>query len=249
MNTHHLLNPLRLLISAFLCLPGSMAVFAGTEDSAGEPPSATPGQPQLATFEKLWTSSMFTSQEMKVEVPEVTNAEWAANLQLSGWSEVDGQLSVYLFRSDTGQTFILQQGEPDQKEVMQFVAIENTETIIDARVRVRLNGQEAWISQQKEAAAPPQPITGSQPAQPATSGLQAPVTVDSRAALLRAGVVLTADTTFEDSLSQPEKSASSTPDATSGATEAGKPRAEVLQRLRERHEHLYRMFPRPAGGP
>lgn len=212
---------------------------------AQEPEKSPVSFKPLADYQKLWTRSLFTTHEVKPELTTVENADWAANLQLSGWSEVDGRLSVYLFRSDTAQTFILQQNEPAEADVMQLVEVENAESILDARVRVHLNGQEAWISQQNESEAPP---AGAPAQQQAVAGVQAPTSVDSRAAMLRPGVVLNAAATFDNSLAKPNQPAS-TSAASASASSIGESRsnAEVLMRLRERHEHLYRMFPRQGG--
>lgn len=208
----------------------------------------------LAGYQALWTRSLFTTHEVKPVVPTVDNTGWAANLQLSGWSEVDGRLFVYLYRTDTTETFIVKQNEPAEAGVMQVVEMENAESILDARVRVHLNGQEAWIAQQTESAAPPPP-TPQQPAQQAVAGVQVPTSVDSRAALLRQGVVLDAGATFENSLEKPGSPSSAMPaTATTAAVQTrnsedeSRSNAAVLLRLRERHEHLYRMFPR-QGGP
>lgn len=234
--------PLRMTSRFFI--PLLAAVTAGSLNA--QEPEKPHFEPQpLAGYQALWTRSMFTTHEVKPEVTAVENADWAANLQLSGWSEVDGRLTVYLYRADTTQTFILQQDEPAEAGVMQLVEVENAETILDARVRVQLNGQEAWISQQKEAEAPPAGAPAQQPAQQAVAGVQAPTSVDSRAAMLRSGVVLSAGATFDNSLTKPEQSGSTT--ASTSASEGSRSNAEVLLRLRERHEHLYRMFPRQGG--
>ncbi len=222
-------------------IPFLAAVTAGSLNA--QEPDKPQFEPQpLAGYQALWTRSMFTTHEVKSEVTAVENADWAANLQLSGWSEVDGRLSVYLYRTDTTQTFILQQDEPAEAGVMQLVEVENAETILDARVRVHLNGQEAWISQQNESEAPPE---GAPAQQQAVAGLQAPTSVDSRAAMLRSGVVLNAGATFDNSLAKPEPSDSTA--ASTSSNEGSRSNAEVLLRLRERHEHLYRMFPRQGG--
>ncbi|MBB5031556.1 hypothetical protein [Prosthecobacter vanneervenii] len=208
----------------------------------------------LAGYQALWTRSLFTTHEVKPNVPTVENADWAANLQLSGWSEVDGQLYVYLYRTDTTQTFIVKQNEPAEAGVMQVVEMENAESIVDARVRVQLNGQGAWIAQQKESEVPQPPQSSPQQpaAQQAVAGVQAPTSVDSRAALLRPGVVLDAGATFENSLAKPGTTPSAMESTTAAQTrnseDESRSNAAVLLRLRERHEHLYRMFPR-QGGP
>lgn len=249
MNAHiplmQALPGIRPLICMLACLTTGLAE---TGLPAEEEQTVEPQQPQLSHFQKLWTRSVFTTQEMKVEVPTVENAEWAANLQFSGWAEVDGRLSIYLFRTDTQEAYTLQQDEPAEAGVMQFVALDQAETFFDARVRVRLNGQEAWISQQKETDAPAEPVPAQQPPQQILAAVQAPTTVDSRAAMLRPGVVLSADATFDNSLVKPGTPASAAvtqepaiPD------EDSRSNAAVLMRLRERHEHLYRMFPRQGG--
>jgi len=220
------------------------AVTVGTLQA--QEPEKAPFEPKPpADYQALWTRSLFTTHELKPVVPAVENADWALNLQLSGWSEVDGQLLVYLYRTDTTQTFILKENEPAEAGVMKLVEVENAETILDARVRVNLNGQEAWITQQKESeapqAAPPQPAQ-------AVAGLQAPTSVDSRAGLLREGVVFKPGTTFANSLNQPGQPVATAGSAQSvSANDANSSNAAVLMRLRERHEHLHRMFPRQSG--
>lgn len=249
MATQYRLKQMRLIIRPALCLWACLTTcLAETGTLPEEETSATPPQPELAQFRKLWTSSMFTTHEVKVDAPTVQNADWAANLKFSGWSEVDGKLAVYLFRADTEQTFTLQQNEPAEAGVLQFVEMENAESLLDARVRVRLNGQEAWISQQQESEAPPAASQSPQSAQQPASGLQAPTSVDSRAAMLRPGVVLNAGATFDNSLSKPEQPASAAgTQETNSPDEESRSKAAVLTRLRERHEHLYRMFPRQGG--
>ncbi|WP_395739842.1 hypothetical protein [Prosthecobacter sp.] len=217
-----------------------------------ETPSPSFEPKPLAGYQALWTRSLFTTHEVKPVVPTVENSDWAANLQLSGWSEVDGQMLIYLYRTDTTETFTVKQNEPSEARVMQVVEMENAESIQDARVRVHLNGQEAWIAQQKESEASPSPPppTPQQPAQQAVAGVQVPTSVDSRAALLRPGVVLDAGATFENSLAKPGTPSSAMPafgDQTRNATDESRSNAAVLLRLRERHEHLYRMFPRQDG--
>lgn len=223
------------------------AVTAGALHA--QEPDKTPFEPKpLANYQSLWTRSLFTTHEVKPESTPVENADWAANLQLSGWSEVDGKLCVYLYRTDTTQTFILQEDEPAQADVMRLLEIENVESIVDARARVNLNGQEAWISQQMEAEEPPAAAPPQQPAQQAVAGVQAPTSVDSRAALLRQGVVLNAETTFDNSLTKPDQSRAGGAAAQGmSSNEQKQSKATVLMRLRERHEHLYRMFPRQDG--
>lgn len=247
------------LLCLLTCITTCMAE---TGPESEEKASANPQPPQLSHFDRLWKSSMFTTHELKVEAPVVENAEWGANLELSGWSEVDGRLLIYLFRADTEQTFILHQDEPAEAGVLQFVALENPESIFDARARVRLNGQEAWIGQRAETGAPqvvsaqPQPQSA-QDAQPVSAGFKAPTTVDSRAARLRSGIVLTANTTFEDSLDQSPANikAPSTPAAQSEQQPAAAPvsaptsNLSFIQQLRERNEHRYRTFPRQEAGP
>lgn len=225
-----------------------LAAVTAASLHAQEPEKPPVSFKPLADYQKLWTRSLFTTHEVKPEVTAVENADWAANLQLSGWSEVDGRLSVYLFRTDTAQTFILQQNEPAEADVMQLVEVENAEGILGARVRVQLNGQEAWINQANESEEPPAAAPAQQLAQQANAGVQAPTTVDSRAAMLRPGVVLNAGATFDNSLAKPEKPASnSSASAPDSSTDQSRSNAEVLMRLRERHEHLYRMFPRQGG--
>lgn len=250
MAAQYRLKKIRFIIRSALCLWASLTTCrAETGTLPEEETSATPPQPELAQFRKLWTSSMFTTHEVKVDAPTVQNADWAANLKFSGWSEVDGKIAVYLFRADTEQTFTLQQNEPAEAGVLQFVAMENAESLLDARVRVRLNGQEAWISQQQESEAPPAAFQAPQPAEPPTAAVQAPTSVDSRAAMLRPGVVLNAGATFDNSLAKPEQPAATTENQEpTSPDEQNRSNAAVLMRLRERHEHLYRMFPRQEAG-
>jgi hypothetical protein len=188
---------------------------------------------------------MFTTHETKPEVTAVQNADWAANLQLAGWSELDGRISVYIYRTDTTETFVLKQNEPPEAGVMQFTEVENADSILNARVLVQLNGQQAWVSQQMDTGGPAAEAPTQQLAQQATGTVQAPTTVDSRAAHLRPGVILSASNTFENSLAKPGQSTTAT-DAleADGSNQASQSKAQVLMRLRERHEHLYRMFPR-----
>lgn len=222
--------------------------------TAGLLPAKEPEQPPvsfkpLANYQPLWTSSLFTTHEVKVEAAPVENAEWAANLVFSGWSELDGQRTVYLYRTDTEQSFILQENEPPEAGVMQFIEVENADSLLEARVLVQLDGQEAWINQQTETDTPPAEATYPQPTQPnvtGVTGVQAPTSVDSRAALLKPGVILTADATFDNSLAKPGDPAASNAQLPDSAQEVKRSNAEVLMRLRERHEHLYRMFPRPG---
>jgi len=235
------------MISRF-SIPLLAAFTVGLLPAQEPEPSPVPFKP-LNGFEPLWNRSMFTTHETKPEVAAVENADWAAHLQLAGWSELDGQISVYIYRSDTAQTFILQQNEPPEAGVMQFVEVENPESILDARVLVHLDGQQAWISQQLDNGGPPAeaPIQqlAQQTPQPATGTVQAPTTVDSRAAHLRSGLILSADNTFESSLDRPGQPAADLGDLeASNFNGANQSKAQVLMRLRERHEHLHRKFPR-----
>lgn len=218
-------------------------------DALAEEPEAKARETVTASFQPLdhyhalWSRSLFTTHEVKVEAPVVEDASWAAKLQLSGWSEVDGKLSVYLFRSDTEQTFILNKGESPEAGVMQIIAIENAESILTARVRVRLNGQEAWIRQADESGAAAPPGSGTQQ----QGGVRAPTSVDSRASRLTSPVVLTNTTTFEGSLSPARGENRPRAGAPAATGDALQPSPEVVRRLRERHDHLHRMFPRPPG--
>jgi len=212
---------------------------------AQEPEKSPVSFKPLNGYQPLWERSMFTTHETKSEVTVVENADWAANLQLAGWSELDGRLSVYIYRTDTDQTFILQQDEPAEAGVMQFIEVENADSLLEARVLVDLNGQQAWISQQTDSVEPPPETPIQQPAQQTAGGVQAPTTVDSRAANLRSGVILSASNTFESSLAKPGQPATATGASEADASnEASQSKAQVLMRLRERHEHLHRMFPR-----
>lgn len=215
--------------------------------TAKEPEKPPVSFKPLTIYQPLWKNSLFTTHEVKVEAAPVENAEWAATLVFSGWSELDGQRTVYLSRTDTEESFILKQNEPPEAGVMQFIEVENENSLLEARVLVQLNGQEAWIKQQTDADAAPTQVLSPDPNQPAVTAVQAPTTVDSRAARLRPGVILSANATFDNSLTKPGQ-----PDSMTGAQsevspeEASQSKAEVLMKLRERHEHLYRMFPRPG---
>ena len=238
-----LLSPLS-MISRF-------SIFLLAALTAGLLPAKEPEKPPvsfkpLANYQPLWKNSLFTTHEVKVEAAPVENADWAVNLVFSGWSELNGQRTVYLFRTDTEQSFILQENEPPEAGVMQFIEVENEDSLLEARVLVQLDGQEAWINQQPETATPPAEATYPQPTQQTVTGVQAPTTVDSRAALLRPGVILSADATFDNSLAKPEEPATGNLQQPGRPQEASRSNAEVLMRLRERHEHLYRMFPRPG---
>lgn len=116
---------------------------------------------------------------------------------------------------------------------MRLLEIENVESIVDARARVNLNGQEAWISQQMEAGEPPAAVSLQQPARQAVAGVQAPTSAGSRAALLREGVVLNAEAASDNSLAKPDQSPGG--GATSqgmSSNEAKQSKATVLMRLR-----------------
>lgn len=232
------------------------------EAAEEEEPSVMPSQPELSQLEKLWTRSVFTSHQdtMPVAAPEV-KADWAENLSLSGWVELNGRLSAYLVRKDNGEVILIENTAPGNPDDFQLLEIENAGLLLGMRARVRFHGKDAWVTQQAEAEPAIEPTPASvQPVQapPAPDApIKAPTTVDSRAARLRPGIVLGAATTFNDSLVESAAQGSEqSPGMTAGTAQPGstpelppeqQSNINFIQRLRERHEHRYSSFPRPSG--
>ena len=213
--------------------PATMAASATTVDQ-----EATVVQPELESFTPLWTRSLFTSGVAPAPPPQPQmDTEWAKPLSFLGWSEVEGVVTVYLYRSDTEETFVLTKGAMPEEGVLQAVEVENPGSLLEARVRVRLNGQEALIAQFESASSPDESST--QPPKASDTTVQPPTTVDSRAQRLTEPVLFTEDNTFEKSLQPARSGAAAKPDEAS-------PASEVIQELRDRNESLYDQYPRSS---
>ena len=226
---------------SYTTLPSpSLAVDPDVEDknTSKGAQNAPVVQPELGLFTPLWTRSLFTSGVAPAPPPQPeVDTEWARPLSFLGWCEVEGIVTVYLYRSDTEETFALTQGAIPQEGVMQAVEVENPDSMLDAKVRVRLNGQEAVIAQFEAVSLTEQPSQQTPSANDKT--VQPPTTVDSRAQRLTEPVLFTADNTFENSLQAAQQGVSSKSDKPS-------PASEVIQELRDRKESLYDQYPRPS---
>ena len=238
--THRALRFL-ILVLVQICLP---ALARGQETQARrateveETDTAATTQPEIDKFTPLWTRSLFTSGVAPAPAPQPQlDTEWARPLSLLGWSEVEGVVTVYLYRADTEETFVLTKGALPEEGVLQAVEVENPGSLLEAKVRVRLNGQEALIAQFESASSPDESST--QPPKASDTTVQPPTTVDSRAQRLTEPVLFTEDNTFEKSLQPARSGAAAKPDEAS-------PASEVIQELRDRNESLYDQYPRSS---
>jgi hypothetical protein len=178
---------------------------------------------------------VFTSHTFEPPKPaaDLQAPAWAADFELSGWTRVDGTLTVYLTRRSNGATLMLQESDPETPDTPQLVALTGEDTIMDGKVQVRINGATAWIPLNPAASANPVPdsspaaaLQGSGTAE-GTEEPQPPTTIDSRAARLKGPVLLDASATYESVLTQPQE-----------------PVPTGVEHLRLRREKLIRDFPR-----
>jgi hypothetical protein len=197
--------------------------------------------PKLGAYSTLWNQSMFTKHDDLVPAPEPAENSlppgWASDFELSGWTRLDGKLTVYLTHLSSRQTLTLNEDEVGSPDQPRLICLSGEETILDGRARVSMNGETAWISLNPGAfsSAPfPDPSQGNKP--PAANvaetaeQVEAPTTIDSRAARLNGPVILDAAATYQTILTPAKKPVLS----------------DEAQRLRERREKLIRDFPRNA---
>lgn len=204
--------------------------------TAGEPApgkAASPAAPDLHTYSRLWTRSLFTTHDNPAPPPAAdVPPDQASDFELSGWTRLDDRLTVYLTQLDTGRTWTLQENEPEAPDTPQLLALSGEDTILDCRAQIRINGVTAWVSLNPAASANPAPLEGApEPAAARThqvqEDVQPPTSIDSRAARLNGPVLLDASATYESVL---------TPSQT--------PALNAVERLRARREKLIRDFPR-----
>lgn len=188
----------------------------------------------LNSFAKLWDRSMFTTHAPQVPPQPVADAhpDWAADFELSGWTRVDGRLTVFLTRLSSGSTLELQENETEAPDTPQLLALAGEDTILDGRVQLRINGVTAWVSLNPAASTNPAiQVRTPEPAavgnRPAQEAVVPPTTIDSRAARLNGPVLLNANATYESVLTPEQDAAPS-----------------AVERLRVRREKLIRDFPR-----
>lgn len=192
----------------------------------------------IETFNPLWTRSLFTSGKAPPPPPPlIENTDWAKPLSFLGWTEIDGAVTVYLYRADTEETFVVTQDRIPEEGVIQIVEIENPESMLEAKVRVRLNGQETVIAQ-FDAPILTETRKDGKSAPKASGPVQPPTTADSRAQQITGPILFTEDSTFENSLQRQAKGAAVAP------TEST-PASEVILELRQRNEAAYDQYPRP----
>ena len=209
----------------------------GRLDGEPEEPPFKAVAPGLDSYSALWDRSIFTSQSTPpppAPTPETTDPNWAADFQLSGWVRLNGRLSVYLTRLRNMETIILQEHEPAAEDTPQLLSLSGDDTILDARVKVALNGQTAWIAMSPDATQqilPPvkdnKPAKSEVPAVVAEETLVEPTTVDSRAAGLTGPVIFDASATYQSMTSNQELKTT-----------------DNYERLQNRRENLIRAFPR-----
>ncbi|WP_395719699.1 hypothetical protein [Prosthecobacter sp.] len=191
--------------------------------------------PVLDAYAGFWTRSLFTthSHEAPMPVASMESPGWAADFELSGWTRVDGALTVYLTRRSSGTTLTLQESEPETPDTPQLVTLAGEDTILDGKVQIRMNGASAWIALNTAASANVAPVKKPLDAFRAPAQVQdgeeplPPTTIDSRAARLNGPVLLDASATYESILARPQE-----------------PAPTAVERLRERREKLIRDFPR-----
>jgi hypothetical protein len=188
----------------------------------------------LDSFAKLWDRSMFTTHATQPPPEPVAEAppDWAADFELSGWTRVDGRLTVFLTRLSSGSTLELQENETETPDTPQLLALDGEDTILDGRVQLSINGVTAWVSLNPAAStnpaiqvSAPEP-TAAAGTRPTQEAVVPPTTIDSRAARLNGPVLLDANATYE-SIITPEQDS-----------------APAVERLRVRREKLIRDFPR-----
>jgi len=162
-----------------------------------------------------------------------TPPDWAADFELSGWTRVDGRLTVFLTRLSSGSTLELLENETEAPDTPQLLALEGEDTILDGRVQLSINGVTAWVSLNPAAStnpaiqvSTPEPTAAAAPP-PTQEAVVPPTTIDSRAARLNGPVLLDANATYESVLTPEKDSAPS-----------------AVERLRVRREKLIRDFPR-----
>lgn len=216
----------------------SVADDAGAKISEGETGTSTfhVVAPGLDAYSALWNRSVFTSQVSPppAPAPESPPPGWSSDFQLSGWVRLNGRLSVYLTRLRNLETIILRENEPASQDMPTLLCLSGEETILNARARVAMNGQSAWIPMNPEAfeqidgpAKKQQPSEnlGSSPNTP--EGVVEPTAVDSRAAKLTGPVLLDGAATYQSITSS-----------------EGVSTTDNYQRLQNRREQLIRAFPR-----
>lgn len=216
----------------------SHSAEAPLEPAATEEPTADAAEnaatPPIDSFAKLWQRSMFTTHFSPPPPQPVSDAvpDWASDFELSGWTRVEGRLTVFLTRLSSGSTLELQENEAETPDTPQLLALSGEDTILDGRAQIRINGMTAWVCLNPTASTNPAtqvrtPPPGAAGTRPAQETVVPPTTIDSRAARLNGPVLLDANATYESVLT-PEQD--------------GAPNA--VERLRLRREKLIRDFPR-----
>ncbi len=224
--------------AALMPLVMSHSAEAPSEPAATEQPTADAAEnaatPPVDSFAKLWKRSMFTTHATPPPPQPVSDAvpDWAGDFELSGWTRVDGRLTVFLTRLSSGSTLELQEDEAEAPDTPQLLDLTGEDTILDGRAQIRINGMTAWVSLNPTASTNPAiqvrtPEPGAASTRPAQEAVVPPTTIDSRAARLNGPVLLDADATYE-SLLDPEQDAA----------------PSAVERLRLRREKLIRDFPR-----
>jgi hypothetical protein len=214
------------------------------QQESEEPPPPPPlppevKKPELAHFQSLWNKSIFTTHELPEPIPEPpeipVDDSWARSLVLSGWVELNGQVTAYVHYLEDGRILALDVGEPaDDPDGLEVVEVQGTDTCLDLKALVRQGGQEAWIKPRD--ASPPE----GKPKVESTA-VKAPTSVDSLAATVTGPVILEDDTPSFGSASEADSGA----DLSAEAAPTPIPQAS-MRRLQERRERLYRNFPRSS---
>ncbi len=221
-----------LIISHSAELPSEPSQNGGLSEEAGSGAAA----PTLGTYSPLWTKSLFTTHEQLAPMPadNLTPPGWATDFELSGWTRVDGQLTVYLTRRSNGQTIVLYENDLESPDTPRLIALNGEDTILDGKARVSMNGEMAWISLNQGVSThthqpgnPDALKAAPDTSQDSKDVLEPPTTVDSRAARLNGPVLLDASATYESFLTPPAE-----------------PAPTAVERLRQRREKLIRDFPR-----
>lgn len=185
----------RLLLASSLL---SFAMSFAGDSTVNAKPVSVPTLPNLETYAALWQQSLFKhSKDAPPPEPEpdVAPPEWAADLELSGWTEDDDKMVVYLIHKPDQIPIALSNDDSatssDSDGGYRLIQIANKDSYTDMKVLVSLNGKSAWIKQTDEDASVDSGVRSpSQPVAPATVPVAPIAAVTSRLSLTKTPVIL-----------------------------------------------------------